>query len=123
MTLLRTAALAALLTVPATLVAADDFVARKVGGTPVSFKRLEPGSVLLSLATQGRGQAQAPKSQASSGTKRTVIVDGVLMELDEEIIRGQIANGVFIVVYPGTNIPWSQGDNRHPNYPPDWFGA
>ena len=49
------------------------------------------------------------------------MIDGILMEMDEAFILGQIRSGTFIVVYPGTNIPWDAGNDRNPTYPPDWY--
>ena len=49
--------------------------------------------------------ASAAAAAAAPGDRRTVIVDGIVMELPEDVIKHQIAIGVFIVVYAGTTIP------------------
>jgi hypothetical protein len=90
-------------------------------GTDITFRSLPEGTTLLSVATKGRGKAAAVQASARSSGRQPVLVDGVLIEMDEEMIRALIRAGIFTIVYPGTNIPWSEGGTHVPNYPPDWL--
>lgn len=79
-------------------------------------------SVILSVSARLPGAvAGAPSAAAQAARKRLVSIDGALVELDEAFIRGQIDAGAFVVVHPGTTIRWEPAEDRHPNYPPDWF--
>jgi hypothetical protein len=89
-------------------------------GKPVSWADLPPKSVILMVQTKGK--KASPAAAASSGARmRHVIIDGMLVEMAEEMILALIQSGIFTVVYPGTNIPWDPTEDRHPDYPPDWF--
>jgi hypothetical protein len=89
-------------------------------GKTLAWSALPPKSVLLMVQTSGTGTAK-PSTARLAGTKRPVIIDGVLMELDEEFIVGQVRAGAFTIVYPGTNIPWDRNGPNVPHYPPDWY--
>jgi hypothetical protein len=86
----------------------------------ISWSDLPPKSVLLMVQSNGAKKPAAPPA-SSSARMRQVFVDGILMEMNEEMLIGLIRSGIFTVVYPGTNIPWDKTEDRHPNYPPDWF--
>ena len=60
-----------------------------------------------------------PGPKASSSKRRPVIVDGILMEMDERMVNALIRAGIFIVVYPGTEVPYDPPPSV-PSYPPDW---
>ncbi|MCX7644127.1 MAG: hypothetical protein N2Z62_02375 [Rhodobacteraceae bacterium] len=96
--------------------------ARHLGIRSAQARGPGPDSVILSVtAADPAGRPAAPGSAAQAARKRLVSIDGALVELDEAFIRGQIEAGTFIVVYPGTTIPWDPAGDRHPDYPPDWF--
>ncbi|SPH18487.1 hypothetical protein DEA8626_02026 [Defluviimonas aquaemixtae] len=109
----------ALATLIATGAAAETRLAGAYGGQTLDFSKLKPNSVVLSVMVTGKPASQ--QSAARSGGRRAIYVDGILMEMDEEMIVALIRSGIFTVVYPGTNIPWDKGEDRHPNYPPDWL--
>lgn len=48
--------------------------------------------------------AAAPAAAAPDDL-RTVIVDGIVMQVHEMVVQGLVANGTWIVVYAGTSIP------------------
>lgn len=65
---------------------------------------------LLVLESNGNADPQAVQSAvraaaAAPDDVRTVIVDGIVMQMHEMVVQGLIANGTFIVVYAGTTIP------------------
>ncbi len=93
-------------------------LAGALGGRALDFSQLKPNTVVLSVVLAGKPDGGAAATQSSR--RRAIYVDGILMEMDEEMIVALIRSGIFTVVYPGTNIPWDKGGDRHPNYPPDW---
>lgn len=88
-------------------------------GKKISWSDLPQKSVLLMVQSSG-GKKPPAEPASSSARMRQVIVDGILMEMNEEMLVALIRSGIFTVVYPGTNIPWDKNEDRHPNYPPDW---
>lgn len=62
------------------------------------------GGQLIVLETNPNANSQSASATpaAAAGEMRTVIVDGIVMLLPEEVIEMQVANGTFIVVYAGT---------------------
>ena len=87
-------------------------------GKPLAWADLPPKSELLMVQTKAETTMRAASAQRT-GEIRPVIVDGVLMYLNEDFVRAMIDSGAFIVVYAGTNIPWTSG-GRNPTYPPRW---
>lgn len=66
------------------------------------------GGFLLVLESSGNADPQAVQSAVAAAAPddlRTVIVDGIVMQMHEMVIQGLIANGTFIVVYAGTATP------------------
>lgn len=109
-------------TTPAT--AADmNKLAEMLDGKRLDFSQLKPNTITASVALTGKPDtgASAARSSSDGSNRRPIYVDGVLMELPEWVILGQIKMGVFTVVYPGTNIPWTSDEDRHPFYPPPYI--
>ncbi|MCG6904187.1 MAG: hypothetical protein LJE68_16060 [Rhodobacter sp.] len=101
---------------------ASERLPRQFDGKMLKFSELKPNTVAVAVATSGKPDTSSAMSSSSDGSnRRPVIVDGVWMELPEWVILGQIKSGFFIVVYPGTNIPWTADDDRHPFYPPPYI--
>ena len=67
---------------------------------------------LIVLESNGGANAQAVQSAVAAAPAtaapddvRTVIVDGIVMQVHEIVVQGLIANGTWIVVYAGTTNP------------------
>jgi hypothetical protein len=113
------AAAAAFAFLPAPVALADAAQAHEFKAKRAMMAAQKASGNALFVTTDRAPQIQA--AGAALASRRLVYVDGVLIEMDEEMIRGQVDAGAFTVVYPGTSIPWKPSDDRHPNYPPDWF--
>lgn len=73
-------------------------------GKIASVQKQKTFAVIQSRATKDQ-QDVAAKGRSASGKRVTVIVDGVMIEMNEGMVDALIRGGVFKVVWAGTNIP------------------
>ncbi len=69
-----------------------------------SVQKQKTFAVFQSRASKNQ-QDVAAKGRSASGDRVTVIVDGVMIEMNEGMVNALIRGGVFKVVWAGTNIP------------------
>lgn len=97
---------------------------KKLGAKPVKEADIKDKKAVLHVALgkkpDEKETEQVQSQSSSSGNRRLVIVDGVLMEMFESTIIGLVKAGVFTVVWPGTSTPVGRGESRG-GYPPDWI--
>lgn len=95
---------------------------KKIPTAKVVDKKLSKDALkaVPSFLMQKKGGEKEAQSAARSGNKRRlVVVDGILMEMNENVVNAWLKLGVFKLVYPGTTEPVGF-PSEVPGYPPIW---
>ena len=91
-----------------------EIIGASVIGEPTSK---DHAAIVMGRASPDQVKQVAASAQSNPGRRVPVIVDGVLVEMNEAMVRALLKSGIFILVAPGTSTPYEGGI---PGYPPIW---